>query len=126
MSTPAITGTFIKKTSRQERLSTSHPPRNGPISEVIPLHPAQVPIAFPRSSGSVKVAVRIASEPGTMNAPPTPCKRRARISQVLPGASPQATEVIPKNRIPPIMAFFRPYWSPIEPPGIKKAARVRI
>ncbi len=42
--------------------------------------PAQIPIALPRSTGSVKTLVMMDSVDGMMNAPPMPMNARVAIS----------------------------------------------
>ena len=69
----------MKKAARQETLSTRYPPRTGPMAAVIPEKPDHVPMARPLLSSSNE-ALMIASDPGTSNAPPTPCTARATIS----------------------------------------------
>ena len=64
---------------------TSHPPTSGPITNAIPVHAVQVPIAAPRSS-PLNVDVIVASAAGVSSAPATPCSARATISDVpVPG-----------------------------------------
>ena len=61
----------MKKTARQEKCSTSQPPRTGPIAAVIALKPDHVPMARPRSS-SRKELLMMARLPGTSSAAPKP------------------------------------------------------
>ena len=60
---------------RHESELTSTPPTNGPRIEVAADAPAQTPNARPCSS-PWKLAVMIASEPGTRSAPAAPCRMR--------------------------------------------------
>src|SRR6202040_2701519 len=88
-------GTLMKKIARQDRASTSQPPRTGPTAEVRAEKPAQVPIALPRSSAG-KAALMIARLPGIRSAPPALCAARAAIRAAKFGANPQATEAVVK------------------------------
>ncbi len=81
----------MKNTHRQDAASTSQPPANGPIADDMPVNPAQRPTASPRSS--CRMAELISARlPGTSNAPPTPCSRRATINAVPPGARPHPSD----------------------------------
>ena len=52
----------MKKTQRQEKCCTSHPPSTGPMAAVIPVKPDHVPIALPRwSAGKCRADDRQAS-----------------------------------------------------------------
>ena len=53
------------------------PPRAGPSASAMPETPAQMPMAWARSLGSVKVLVRMARVAGIMTAAPSPCSARA-------------------------------------------------
>ncbi len=77
---PTATGRFRKKIARQETYSVSAPPTTGPMASASADTPAQVPIAFPRSSAG-KVTVMIESVAGIMNAAPTPWSARPATSQ---------------------------------------------
>ena len=74
-----------------------------------------MPIALPRA-GPSKVAVRIASEPGTSSAPVKPCRAREPISISVVGAIAHITEVIPNPTSPMMKMRRRPNWSPSAPP----------
>ena len=100
-------GTFIRKAARQETFSTKKPPRTGPRAVVTPESPAQVPMAFPRSSPS-KEALMIARDPGTSIAPPTPCRARAAISMSGLVDRPHHTEARVKIAIPREKMRLRP------------------
>ena len=75
-------GTLTRKTECQPKWSTSRPPESGPttIDRLDTLD--QMPIALPRSAGSVKVVVRIDSVDGKMNAAPNPISARPMIRSV--------------------------------------------
>ena len=64
-------GTLMMNTHRQDACVTSQPPASGPITNAIPVHDVQVPIAAPRSS-PLKVEVITASPAGVSSAPVTP------------------------------------------------------
>src|SRR3989454_9195469 len=48
LNTAAASGMLMKKIQRHENLSTSHPPRTGPIPAAIAVNPDHVPMACPR------------------------------------------------------------------------------
>ncbi len=110
-----INGTLIQKTKRHDRVSVRNPPAAGPAMVEIPLQAVQVPIARPLAS-PWKVAVTIASDPGTSRAPANPWIPRNAIRTPVLGASAQRIEVTPKPARPIEKIFRRPKWSPSEPP----------
>ena len=73
------TGTLIAKIARHDATSTSRPPTSGPMTNAIPLHAVQEPIAAPRSSRG-NAATMSASDPGVSSAPNAPCSARPRTS----------------------------------------------
>ena len=77
---------------RQEMVFTSRPPTNGPRMVVAADAPAHRPKARPCSS-PWKVAVMMASEPGTRTAPAAPCRIRQTIRNSIDGAIPHRSEV---------------------------------
>ena len=101
-------GTLIRNAARHVTVSTSTPPRIGPIRPVAAAAAAQMPIARDRVASSAKVAVMIASDPGTSSAPAAPCSRRATISSSSVGARPHRTEVMPKPISPMANTRRRP------------------
>jgi len=105
--TAAAIGRLMKKTQRQERCWTSHPPRTGPIAAVIPVKPDHVPIALPRWSAG-NAALMIARLPGTSMAPPTPCKARAAIRCRISGAKPHQADDAAKRNTPIVNTRRRP------------------
>ena len=89
----AGSGTLIKKAAPRD-VSTSTPPTNGPRIVVAADAPAQMPNARPCSSPS-KLAVMMASDPGTSSAPAAPCRTRKTISNSMVGDRPHSSEVTP-------------------------------
>ena len=67
----SATTTTTANTHRQEVASTSAPPTKGPMRLEMPDHPAQAPIAAPRSSAA-KLASTIARLAGTTSAAAAP------------------------------------------------------
>src|SRR5882724_9870698 len=103
----AMGRTFIANIQRQEALSTSRPPTNGPRMNEIPVQAVQLPIALPWA-GPEKVEMISANELGTRSAPAMPCKPRKRINEVLLGAAAQSKEAIPKPHSPSFRIRLRP------------------
>src|SRR5438093_7807939 len=68
-------GTLIRKAARQDSVSTSVPPTNGPRIVVAVDAAAHRPKARPCAS-PLTVTVRRASAPGTSRAPAAPCSTR--------------------------------------------------
>ena len=93
---------------RQEIVLTSKPPTNGPRIVVAAEAPAHTPNARPRSSPS-KLAVMIASEPGTTSAPAAPWSTRATIRNSIDGATPHSSEVAAKPIRPSENILRRPW-----------------
>jgi hypothetical protein len=102
-----ISGTLIQNTKRHESASVRNPPAAGPARVEMPLHAVHVPIARPLASPS-KVAVRIASEPGTRSAPARPWRALSAIKTPVVGASAQRMEVAPKPTRPIAKTRRRP------------------
>jgi hypothetical protein len=78
---------------------------NGPRIVVAPDAPAHRPNARPCSS-PWKLAVRMASDPGTRRAPAAPCRVRQTIRNSMVGAIPHSSEV-PANPARPIAKMRR-------------------
>ncbi len=72
-STP--TGTLMKKTQRQLKLSVSQPPSVGPRIGPTMMPAPQIAIAWPCFSRGL-MSSRTACDSGTSAAPKTPCSRR--------------------------------------------------
>ena len=75
-------GTLTMKIEPHQKCSSRMPPVIGPRPMPRADTPAQMPIALPRSSGSVKTLVMIDRVDGMMNAPPMPIRPRVTISIV--------------------------------------------
>ena len=84
----------------------------GPRPMPIPLTPAQIPIARPRSFGSVKMLVMIDNVAGMMNAAPIPMNARDTMSCVTPSDIAAVADAIAKSTSPIISAPLRPKRSP--------------
>ena len=108
-------GTLMRKITRQLEMPMSQPPRSGPITNEIPLHAVQVPIAAPRSAPE-NVDVIIASDAGVSSAPATPWIPRKTMSDVESGATAHSTEATPKLATPSMNTRNSPKMSPSEPP----------
>ena len=105
--TTAASGRLMKKISRQDTASISHPPRNGPIAVATPPSPDHAPMAAIRSS-SANEACRMARLPGVSSAPPTPCRARAAISTSTVGATPHSSDAAANQTMPMTNTFRRP------------------
>ena len=92
-------GTLIRNTHRHDVLVTSQPPTSGPMTNAIPVHAVQAPIAAPRSS-PWNVAAITASPAGVRMAPVAPCRPRATINVVPVGARAHGTHMRPKLTMP--------------------------
>jgi hypothetical protein len=79
------TGTLIRKTEPHQKLSSSQPPRIGPIGKLTKVTPAIAAIAFGRSCG-VNMTGSTESESGSTAAAPSPSTARAAISAPADGA----------------------------------------
>jgi hypothetical protein len=82
---------FTPKIQRQFSASTSTPPSSGPMTNAVPVHAVQVPTARAWSTPENRALI-IASELGTRNAAPTPCRHLAATSTQPLGATAQSTE----------------------------------
>ena len=103
----AASGTLMRKTSRHDPVSTSHPPRNGPTAVETPARPDQAPTARARSSGW-NVAEMIERLLGTSSAPAIPCTARAAISTPMEGARAQRADETPNAASPATKSRLRP------------------
>ncbi len=101
-------GTLMKKIDSQLMPSTSTPPISGPTATAAPVTAPQIPIAVPRWLGG-NVAAISARPVANMNAPPTPCTARARLSISGVVANPQTAEDTMKIVIPRAKMRRRPY-----------------
>ncbi len=93
-------GTMLTpKIHRQPTASTNTPPSSGPITNAVPVHAVHVPMARDCSAPENRALI-IASELGTRNAAPTPCRQRAATSTQPLGASAHSSEATPKTTMP--------------------------
>src|SRR5207253_5827986 len=118
-----VKGGLIRKMERQDATETSQPPTSGPITNEIPVHAVQVPIAAPRSSPA-KFAVIVASAAGVRSAPETPCRPRATINPAPEVETAQRIDVTPKAVTPSAKMRLPPKRSPSEPPTRMSAPSV--
>ena len=98
---------------------------NSPIKPPLPATPAQMPIAWPRSS-SGKLEVMTDSVTGMIMAAPTPARTRAAIMTPTDGASPATRLAAAKRPRPASSTGLRPQRSPMAPTGISSAARATV
>jgi hypothetical protein len=103
-------GMFSRNAALHEMVSTRMPPIAGPSSVVPEEAPDQIPNARPRN-GPSKPAVIKASEPGTRNAPATPCRTRSTTSVSRFGARPHRADMRPNPARPSMNMRFLPYAS---------------
>ena len=93
-------GTMLTpKIHRQPTASTNTPPSSGPITNAVPVHAVHVPMARACAAPENRALI-IASELGTRNAAPTPCRQRAATSTQPLGASAHSSEATPKTTRP--------------------------
>ena len=90
---------FTPKTHRQFNASTRTPPKSGPMTNAVPVQAVQVPMARAWAAPE-KWALIIASELGTRNAAPTPCKQRAATSTQPLGANAHSSDDTAKTTRP--------------------------
>ena len=114
-------GALTRRTARQLSAEVSTPPIVGPSAPAIAAAPPIVPSARPRCSGG-NAALTIATEVGSMSAPPTPCATRATSNSSKSGASPPTADA-PAKRIAPVRnTLRRPSRSPSLPPRTSSPA----
>lgn len=87
------TGTLMKNTQRQEKLSVMNPPSVGPMAGARTTAIPYVANAIPRFCGG-NVSARIACSLGARPPPPIPCKTRQKISVPNDGATPHRNELV--------------------------------
>src|SRR6476659_8695956 len=78
-SATAMIGTFTRNTDPYQNRDSNTPVETGPMAPAAPTTPAQMAIAFVRSSGG-NTFTRIDSVDGMMNAAPNPIAARAAMS----------------------------------------------
>ena len=93
-------GTLTMNTEPHQKCSSRMPPVIGPSPMPRADTPAQMPIALPRSAGSVNTLVMIDSVAGMMNAPPMPIRPRVTISIVGSLADADSAEPMPNTARP--------------------------
>ena len=93
-------GTFTMNTDPHQKCSSKMPPVIGPMPTPSAETPAQMPIALPRSRGSVKTFVMIESVAGMMNAAPIPINERVKMRVVAESAIAENSEPRPKMAKP--------------------------
>ena len=91
---------LVANTPRHPTVSTSSPPISGPAANASPIVAPQAPIAR-RRSAPWKASARIASELGNTTAAPSPCRIRAAISVLAPGARAHSSDAA-ENIVRPI------------------------
>ena len=106
--------TLIPNTHRQLSASTSSPPSGGPTTNAVPVHAVHVPIArgLPRAG---EPGLIIASELGTRNAAPTPCRQRAATRTQPVGATAHNSDATAKITSPARSTLSLPNWSDTAP-----------
>ena len=93
-------GTMLTpKIHRQPTASTRTPPSSGPITNAVPVHAVHVPIARDCAAPENRALI-IASELGTRNAAPTPCRHRAATSTQPLGANAHSSDDTAKTTMP--------------------------
>jgi hypothetical protein len=111
---------LTKSTERQPGPSESTPPKKTPAAAASPETEPQTPSALLRSVPSAKVVVRIESAAGAIIAAPTPCIRRALISNPALVARPPVSDDRAKRNKPATRIRRRPSRSAARPPRSKK------
>lgn len=112
----------MPKAQRQETCSASHPPSTGPSAAAAPMVEPQTAKACPRAL-PVKVAFSRDSDVGRSMAALAPCRKRARMSRPLPGASPARTLVAPNSTAPMTKTRRAPKMSASRPVSSSSAAK---
>ena len=105
-------GTFTRKIDPHQKCASRMPPMIGPRPMPMPLTPAQIPMARPRSLGLVKMLVMIDRVAGMMNAAPIPMNARDTTSCVTPSESAALVDANANSTSPIINAPLRPKRSP--------------
>ena len=91
---------FTPKIHRQFSASTRTPPSSGPMTNAVPVQAVQVPMARACAAPENRALI-IASELGTRNAAPTPCRQRAATSTQPLGANAHSSDDTAKmTRVP--------------------------
>jgi len=115
----------MRNTDPHQKCSSRKPPAIGPKATAMPDTADQMPIAFARSTGSVKRLVMIASVAGKTSAAPTPIAPRQKISWPLVEANAAAPLHAAKISSPICIVRFLPSRSPMPPPASSRQAKTR-
>ena len=107
---------------RQPMLSTSQPPKVGPMMKAMPLQLAQTPNACARALRSGKASASSTSDIATSKAAPNPLTVRPTIKISALGASAQISVPATNRAIPRMKMRRRPNRSPSVPPVSSKLA----
>ena len=118
---PTPIGTLTRKIASQPMCSTTTPPTSGPIATAAPVVAPQIPNAVPRS-GPWKACAMSASDVANIAAPPTPCRPRARFSNVGVPAAAHRTDAAVKSTRPAVKTRRRPRRSASAPAVSRNAA----
>lgn len=105
---------FTPKIHRQFNASTRTPPSTGPMTNAVPVHAVQVPIARAWAAPENRALIMV-SELGTRNAAPTPCSTRAATSTHPEGATAHSTDETAKINRPIRRTLLLPNWSDTAP-----------
>src|SRR4029079_8642888 len=100
-------GTLMRKTHRQENVSTSQPPSNGPTAADTPARPDHARTVLDLSAGWSE-RVSSARLPGTNSAAATPCSARATTNVERVGAAPHTTDIAVSATTPMTNSLRRP------------------
>ena len=125
--TPTMTtGTLTRKTEPHQKPACSRaPPVIGPIATAMPVAPAQIPMALPRSAGS-KTLVMIDRVAGRTAAPPMPISARIAMSISGDVEYAEASEAAPNRARPSMRMRLRPYRSPSTPQVNSRPANTSV
>ena len=104
----------------------SSPPTTGPAARAIADTPDHRPMAWTRSRGSGKAAVRMARELGSMAAAPTAWRARPATSAGRVGARPHRAEEAVNTTRPARNTRRRPNRSPSDPAVSSRLAKTRM
>ena len=114
------------KTEPHQKCSRRNPPLIGPSPRPSADTPAQMPMALPRSAGSVNTFVMIESVDGMMNAPPMPMVARVRMRKSADGANADSVEPTPNTARPMVRHRYRPKRSPRLPAVRSRPANTSV
>ncbi len=121
----ATSNTGRPNSQRHDSTSTAKDETNRPTSPPLPATPAQMPMAWPRSS-SGKLLVITDRVTGMIMAAPRPARIRAAIISPVEVANPAPRLAKAKTQRPATSTGLRPHRSPIAPTGMRSAARATV